>query len=182
MTRALWAGLVVVAAATGGAVAWQVMRAPRSSSAAAAAPAIKTWRGGETNACMVTVNGAGLRDHAERYNVAMLCGIGRADADPLTDRAITVSRAFRIEPNDFAIEEAVSGPMRVLLADRAAPTRRPQPSQELPAPHEESLWYELVLLPKGVDAFDVRTLGDVERLGGRRLLSEPQWSVLAIRP
>ena len=130
---------------------------------------------------MMTVDGAALQEFAARYDVAMLCGIERDGADPLTDRAVTVSRAFPIEATEFPIEEAISGPMRVVLEDRAARTRANQ-RQTPDGRHEEALWYELVLLPGEVDAFDVRTLADVERLGGRRLLSAPRHTVIAIRP
>jgi hypothetical protein len=177
-TRFTLCGLAAVIIAAAG--AWLaregLLRAP-----ATVDPAIKTWRGGETNACMVAVDGAALQEFAARYAVAMLCGIERTDADPLTDRAITVSRSFPIQSAEFPIEEAISGPMRVLLAERAAQARGSAPWTP-DALHEETIWYELVLLPREIDAFQVRTLGDVRRVGGRRLLSRPRQTVLAIRP
>ena len=167
------------------ALAWTVVRSRPATPPGSGDAALKTWRGGETNACMVALDGARLQAFAGAYNVAMVCGVERDDAEPLTDRAVTVSRAFGIEQAELAIEEAISGPMRVLLESRARQARVPDDPVDmssLPPPHEESLWYEVVLLPKDVNAFDVRTLADVERLGGRRLLTEPRRTVIAIRP
>ena len=171
------------------ALAWTVVRSRPATPPGSGDAALKTWRGGETNACMVALDGARLQAFAGAYNVAMVCGVERDDAEPLTDRAVTVSRAFGIEQTEFAIEEAISGPMRVLLEGRArqvgathASPLQPADASALPPPHEESLWYEVVLLPKDVNAFDVRTLADLERLGGRRLLTEPRRTVIAIRP
>lgn len=129
---------------------------------------------------MVTINGAALVEFAHRYNVVMLCGTGGPPVDRFTDRAITVSKAVSIEPNDFPIEEAVSGPMRVHLDQmaRKSPRRESSPPARF---HEEDLWYEVVLLPKGVDAFAVRTLSDVKRFGGRFLLTEPRWSTMTVQ-
>jgi len=130
---------------------------------------------------MVTVDGASLTDFSAAYNVAMVCGVGRDDRDRASDRAITVSDATAIRPETFSIEEVVSGPMHVLLAELARQTGSTSP----PNPnrvHEEALWYELVLLPKHIDTLDVATMADVERLGGRRLSAEPLWTVIAVRP
>ena len=179
MKRATRFALCGIAAVITAAAAW-LARDGVSRAPATVDPAIKTWRGGETNSCMVAVDGAALQAFAARYAVAMLCGVERTDADLLTDRAVTVSRAFPIQSAEFPIEEAISGPMRVLLAERAARARGNTPWT--PGVHEETIWYELVLLPREIDAFQVRTLGDVERVGGRRLLSGPRQTVLAIRP
>jgi hypothetical protein len=127
-------------------------------------------------ACAVTVDGAGLQQFARQYNIVMMCGLEQR-GDRLTDRTITVSDAFTIEPRDFDIEEAVSGAMRVVLAD-AAHSRHAE-SPEAQRLVEEKLWYELALLPKGADAFEIRNLSDVERLGGRLLLTEPRWTVIS---
>jgi hypothetical protein len=159
---------------------WRVFSAVRSPPSLNVASAIKAWKGGELLACLVTVDGSRVAEFAPQYNLLMICGIGRPDAERSADRAISVSKAFTIEPKDFEIEEPVSGPMRVLLAEitRSNPT---PPFQQPRRLHEEALWYELALLPKGVDSFAVRTLSDIERLGGRILLDEPRWSTIGVR-
>jgi hypothetical protein len=127
-------------------------------------------------ACAATVDGASLQEFAPQFTVVMMCGLKRP-GDRSADRTITVSKAFNIDPRDFDIEEAVSSAMRVNLADAAhshhAETAEAQRSVE------EDLWYELALLPKGADAFEIRNLSDVERLGGRLLLTEPRWTVIS---
>jgi len=174
----VWLVAAIVIAA--GAGAWRVWRGIERTTLAPER-AITSWKGGELSACTVTLKGADLADYVPEYNVVMVCGVGRGDRDRLTDRAVTVSDATAIQPNDFEIEEAVSGPMRVLLAelvDRNRPRRPPDWEYR----HEEALWYELVLLPKSVDALAVATMADLERFGGRRLLKEPLWTVIEVRP
>jgi hypothetical protein len=172
--------VVAVAVVAAGAGVWRSWRGVQASAPRPVPAAITTWRGGQLLACMVTVNGASLMAFRRDYRVVMLCGTGRDDRDRLSDRAITVSDAFAIDPHDFVIEEAVSGPMRVLLADLAAKASRPTPDPG--RLHEEALWYELALLPESVNPLAVDTVADVERLGGRRLLTGPRWTVIAIRP
>ncbi len=172
---------VLQAAAVAGARGWAVWRGTERTTPAPARPAITSWKGGQSQTCTVTVNGASLADDVPMYNVVMVCGVGRGDRDRLTDRAITVSDATVIQPRDFVIEEAVSGPMRVLLEELAGRDRSSSPP-DAQRVHEEALWYELVLLPTSVDALAVSTIADVERLGGRRLSKEPHWTVITVRP
>lgn len=177
-TRAFRIGLVAFAALTAAGITWwQIGRGTRSGAPRRVPSSIKSWKGGDLLACAVTVDGASLQEFARQYNIVMMCGI-RRPGDRLTDPATTVSRAFSIEPYEFEIQEAVSGPTRVLLAEMT----RGNPASETPQGSrliETDLWYELALLPKGVDAFNVRTLSDVERVGGRLLLTEPRWSVIS---
>lgn len=174
-----WLILAVLAAAAAGVWwAWQArertLPLPRGS-------VIKSWKGGESLVCTVTVDGAALTDFSAAYNIVMVCGVGRDDRDRRTDRAVTISDAAPIQPRDFEIEEAFSGPMRVLLEEL---TRRDRLSSAPDAArlHDERLWYELALLPKGIDALTVSSIADMERLGGRRLSNEPLWTVISVRP
>lgn len=126
------------------------------------ADVIASWGADSPRSCHATLSGASIAKYADTFSALLLCGFNRADVDKLTDPAITVSPAFSIEPV-FVIGVPIGAVMEKTLAEFEDLARRRSGIVTW------SVWYELVLIPKGIDRAAVRTLSDVARLGGKRV-------------
>jgi hypothetical protein len=131
---------------------------------------IQSWSGGTIDSCEATINSSSstLKSFAAQYDLVMMCGTVRPDADRMTDRSISVSKRYTIERRAFNVAMPISNAMRGAITALAAHAQRPSVTRGTPLSFEVMLWYEVALVPKGLDLSMIRTLADVERFGGKR--------------
>ena len=103
---------------------------------------------GLPRACGGNIDSEPILIYAEDYRVALVCGFD----DPRTDRynqvAITVTNGHRITGATFRVASLWSEEMEKV----AIGTKRQ--------------WHRVILLPAGINSARIKTLADVEKLGG----------------
>lgn len=135
---------------------------------------IASWGGGDLfRPCVTDIVAAQLADFASRFDVALICGFGRKDVDRLTDTAISKSGTFSIDTTRLMKIEAPLGQDYMRVALFIASAAPPELLAVKPPPGMDpvltmAMWYDVVLLPKGITTQNITSLSDVERLGGRR--------------
>jgi hypothetical protein len=134
-------------------------------------PLIKAWGMNAAGACTTTFDGRFLESYAREYDVIAICGVDLPSTDRSSSVAISVSPTFRIENRDYEIQIFPSPAMRAARDyldrnSRPAETAAGAPARSL------SLWFEVVLLPKGRTPEEVQSVSDVEKLNGLRFPDE----------
>jgi hypothetical protein len=140
---------------------------------------LSRWGGG-AESCEWTVHGDALREFASKYRVIAICGAVLEGVDRFSNVGITVSDRFRIEPHSITIRTQLSTPMKAQMGDVIRRTRAlvPKPAANLGI--EFGLWFDVAVIPEGVDAALIKTLSDVERFGGKVLHSSPPGQIVRI--
>lgn len=139
---------------------------------------IQEWSGGTLDLCQITVNGSSrLKQYRGEFNAVMLCGLRVPRRDRLNDEAVSVSTVQSIDER-FQLFAPVSEPMKALIESVEANTPRPNVPTGTKLAISIGLWYEVALLPKSSDLRLLRTLSDVERLGGRLFTDEGRGTVI----
>ena len=124
---------------------------------------IEMWDGGGLGACWIIVAGRNLVSFARTHNAAFICGTTRAAVDRMSDPLIQKGPLRPIEAVNFEMQTRIN---RELVRAMAAPARsRPAGVRTV---LKIKTWYELLLLPKAVRLDDIRTLADVQAVGGIR--------------
>jgi hypothetical protein len=124
---------------------------------------IMAWGAGVPKRCSATVSGRGLAAYEGKFGAILICGAARGDTDRLTDIAITVSPVFSIQSN-FTVDVPISEAMRDMLARISA---SPMPQGKAMSLNLVA-WYEVAVIPKGLDPSAIHALADIERVGGKR--------------
>ena len=97
----------------------------------------------------VLLDGSRLANYSDKYNVALACEIADNTVDDLDNKSLKVSSSFNIRPDDMKID-LVTGEYR-------PPTGQTQ----------YQIKCRVLLLPKQIKSEEIKTLRDVERLGGK---------------
>ena len=139
-------------------------------------PMIQSYGAGAPEQCHAAISGARLATFAERFSAVLICGITRPNTDRLTDTSITVSNPFSIEPV-FVIGVPSSPSMKGVLARFPRPVNIPRGAR---LSMQLVTWYEIALVPKGLDLVAVHSLADIERVGGKRFPEEGRTLVAPI--
>jgi len=95
----------------------------------------------------------GLKD---KYRVIAMCGMADATTDPMEDARIAVSKTFTINGQTIGIT-APYGHLR-------------EASDTIPSSQTFNLWHTVALLPKDVDASEIKRVSDIEKRGGRMVV------------
>ena len=142
---------------------YQATRAPAGPSAAPPAlpPIIRGW-GSEPPVCAAIIDAARLMSFRDKYNVAMACGFNDPTVDRFQDRRITISSAFIIRPGTIHIAAQYSDEMGKALEKQKEQARKA--SQKFVT---LSTWYEIILVPKGIDLSSIYRLSDVATHDGK---------------
>lgn len=126
--------------------------------------------------CSAVVNGVGLMEYAEKYNLVVVCGIADSAVDKYEDTRITVSTARTLSP-PFQNNIEVSTPYSEKMG-KAVKEIKDNILKNIPAPGRSKLevtvpvWYEVAVVPKGVSPTEVTRLSDVHKYGGKLLSTE----------
>jgi hypothetical protein len=125
--------------------------------------------------CNAEINGLGVVEYAEKYNLVVVCGISDPTADKYEDSRITVSSARTISPPFQSMDvatpysenmgEAVKKIKENVLKNVSEPQRS---KLEVTVP----VWYEVAVLPKGISPAAVTRLSDIHKYGGKVLSVE----------
>jgi hypothetical protein len=125
--------------------------------------------------CSAEINGLGLVEYAEKYNLVVVCGIADPTADKYEDSRITVSTARTISPPFQSVDvatpysENMGGAVKKIRENVLKSVSEPQRSKlEVTVP----VWYEVAVLPKGVSPTGVTRLSDIHKYGGKVLSIE----------
>ena len=131
---------------------------------------IMSWGSLDGSICPIQLNTAPLTDFKDQYDIAIVCGITDPGADKFEDERITVSSPYTITLGNLEISTPISKSMSDARAKITQETLK-----NLPVKHGTTVtvqipeWYEVVVLPKGVNISDIRKLSDVSRYGGKIL-------------
>jgi len=124
------------------------------------------WGGSPPNIVWAVVNGFDLGPAKGKFRYILLCRIDDPTIDEQQDTTIEHSVAFAINPESFKIGIPTS---QSFIARTISP---------------KMVWIYLLLLPNTVQPEQIRTLSDVDRLGGGLLVKNGfQWggNILVIR-
>src|ERR1700675_3681748 len=98
----------------------------------------------------------------------------------MTDTAITVSSPFSIQPT-LVIGVPASVAQANTFAKFADQAQRPvNIPRGMALTLQVVMWYEVAIIPKGLDTTAIRTLTDIERVGGKRFQDEGRSIITAI--
>ncbi len=143
------------------------VRLERQIDAAADSFRFAQWMPSETE-CNAIIDGSQspppVRD---KYDVAIACGINDPKTDKFRDPRITITPLFTIQPGAIPIAASARKEMADGIAeDRERALRgSPYPKGTLIIV-SQTMWYRVVLLPKGTDVSDLRRLSDILLRGG----------------
>lgn len=133
-----------------------------------------------TESCVTSINGEALRDFKDSFDVVVVCGVGDAQVDRIANTKITASEPFAIIPSGILIKVVFSGEAKDEIdrqyreAEIAVKSKLADLQTTCPPPVAIAIetWREVVLVPKNTQASEIRSLGDVNRLGGKVLSRE----------
>jgi hypothetical protein len=127
------------------------------------APNVLTAWGGDTQAktCSSQVDTSRLIGLKDKDKIITLCGVADPTRDPMEDDKIAVSRPFTI-----------TGQPTVIVAQYGAMAGA---VSELPQVQGAAfmLWHSVALIPRDVDASEIKRVTDVAKRGGK-VLTDPQ--------
>lgn len=126
--------------------------------------------------CMATINLAVLIEFQDKYDALVVCGLVDQTVDRMTDKRTSLSPPFVIRREVAAATWQLSPEMAEGQNKLAAPVREQLRKMKIP----ESLgltavtnkWYEVILLPKGTNQGEIRSLLDATYHGGKLLAQE----------
>lgn len=105
------------------------------------------------------INSRLLIDYKDQFNVLFILEVPYGNIDKMTDTGIEKSTTYTItgDPITMAVQLPTSGHLRV----------SPPPDSKIGDIFEVLMDFNLVLLPKNSSPEQIRSLSDVERLGGK---------------
>ncbi len=134
---------------------------------------ITGWGYPDISHCVAILNSAPLMEYSEKYDVAVVCGIIDPKVDKYQDQRITISQAFTIRPGAIDIETPSAKSMLDAVENIKKESLKGFPAKKgTKIRMQLPMWYEAVLIPKGMGVADIRKLADVPRYGGRILPQE----------
>jgi hypothetical protein len=121
-------------------------------------PFILGW-GRHNDAFAEFVNSRSLASEKNRFHLLLILNVPHSDIDPMTDTHIVKSTVYTITGGimTLAANVSVSDHLRVLVP----PTKQPGDTFDV------FVNYYTALIPSGISQEQIRTLSDVEPLGGR---------------
>lgn len=132
----------------------------------------KAWGSTDPTKCFSVLDTVRLMNYADKYDVAVICGLTDPTVDKFEDQRITVSSTYTIRPGDLEIAAPLSMAMTNAvqhLRDEAVKSLPTKPKRGTVITLQIPMWYETVLILKGTLAADIRKLSDVPRYGGKIL-------------
>jgi hypothetical protein len=117
--------------------------------------------------CFATIDASELSSRRrEKYEIALACGLVDPAADKMKDERITVSPLF-------VPQEAITivAPMRQVMIDtlerdRAVALKNAEVPSGTSLMLANTIWFRIVLLPRGADVSNIHRLADVARHDG----------------
>jgi hypothetical protein len=109
--------------------------------------------GGQGPQCTAIINVGPILQYKDSHNVLVVCGFTDATVDKQEDQRITVSHPYTITPENISIVTPF-GPSMMSVA------------KQFKNGQMVSVWYQVILLPKGTGAENIHKLSDVPRNGG----------------
>jgi hypothetical protein len=148
------------------AFSWGVLLAVQSTGAV---PHLVTKWGRTSSTCDITVDTTHLAGFKDSYDLAFVCGIVDPAQDKYADTRIAVSSTYSIHPPgrvDMLATYSVPLTAEIEELKKKATEGRPEGSVTyVPA----SMWYEAIIVPKGMDMSALHRLSDVTIYGGNIL-------------
>ena len=179
------AGIIATAAITWEVASLVIHPSPVQVSEAPGAPEIRfiSW-GGLGDACSATIDASRASEKSrDKYELALICGIGDPAFDRMKDERITVSPLFTLQSGQFPISVLHSKAM-----SEASTKLINEAVRNAPFPRGTGVvvtymtWVKLALLPKAVNVSSIHRLADVPKYGGELLPGEYASATVAIRP
>ncbi len=136
---------------------------------------VASYGGGAPSSCAAILDSTDVKEFADKFDLALVCGVHRPNKDRYTDTAITVSPKFHIGDSSINVDVPASPLMKSATTEYVAAVSATMPlDQRRGLAANVTTWYTAVLLPKEIQPTDIHALTDVSRLGGRVVTDDEQ--------